>query len=100
MLEQFAVSHRLSTPKHYEGNSQVERVIQTLQEKLALITHDPASTVDRKEALSSALLSINTSVHSSTGFSPFELMFGRKHLERMAEVMGSRCVQAVYASFR
>lgn len=71
-----------STPHHHQGNAMVERAIQTLQDKLALITHDLASSTNWEEQLPSAVLSINTSENAATSFTPFELMYGRKHQVR------------------
>ena len=86
VVAQFKIEHKKSTPHHHQGNAIVERVIQTLQEKLALITHDPTSTVDWEEALTAAILSINTTTHSSTGYTPFEIIFGKRHALRSALV--------------
>ena len=75
----FHIERRFSTPHHHEGNGIAERMIRTLQEKLSIICNDPATSLDWEDALPTAVLSINTSTCSSTGFSPFELIFGRKH---------------------
>lgn len=100
VLEEFGVEHRLSTPQHHEGNAQVERLIQTLQEKLSLIIHDPACTVDWKAALPTAVLSLNTTVHQSTGYSPFELMFGRAHWERSELTTDESSLHGSFAELR
>lgn len=70
---------RRSTPQHHRGNALAENAIKNLQEKMALITHDPAAQTDWEVALPTAVLSMNTSEHSRIGFTAFELMFGRSH---------------------
>lgn len=97
VLQRYRISHRKATPHHHEGNAQVERVIQTLQEKLSLITHDPACVTDWKDALPSAILSINSSVHATTGLTPFELIFGRRHALRTSEVMETRSPEQMFS---
>lgn len=74
----FHFGHRKSTPHHHEGNAVVERVIQTLQQKIVTISHDPVHCTDWEKELPTAILSLNTSIHNTTGFSPFRLMFGRR----------------------
>lgn len=78
LLAKYKIIHKFSTPHHHQGNAMVERVIQSLPEKLSLITHDPVSSMDWEEALPHAILSLNTSYHKSMGYSPFELLFGRR----------------------
>lgn len=100
VLERFQITHRRSTPDHHEGNAQVERVIQTLQEELALITHDPALETDWRATLPSTILSINTTVQSSTGYTPFELLFGRKHNTKTSGVIEQQTLYDKYAELR
>lgn len=100
VLDKFGVSHRRSTPEHHQGSAQVERVIQSLQEKLALITHDPALKTDWRAALPSAILSLNTTVSSATGYTPFELLFGRKHASRTTSVVDKHTIFDNFAEFR
>lgn len=97
VLERYRVSHRKAMPHHHEGNAQVERVIQTLQEKLSLITHDPACVTGWRDALLAALLSINSSVHASTGLTRFELIFRRRHALRIEEVAESRSPEQMFS---
>lgn len=82
----FNIDHRKSTPHHHEGNAVAERMIQTVQEKLALLINDDNESIDWDAALPRALLAINTAVCNSTGFSPYELMFARKHALLHAEL--------------
>lgn len=46
LADKLNIELRQSMPHHHEGNVVVERAIGRLQEKLALISHDPIATVD------------------------------------------------------
>lgn len=71
-------------------------MIQNVQEKLSLITHDPASSINWEDVLFSAALSINTTTQTTTGFTPFELMFGRKNPKRCETLEEIRTPHVVY----
>lgn len=86
VLQTYSIKHRKSTPHHHEGNAIVERCIQTLQEKLSLITHDVTQSIDWEKALPKAVLGINTCINATTGYSPFELMFGRRNIARTPQM--------------
>lgn len=72
------IEQMFSTPGHSEGNAIVERAIAVIQEKLSItgISRDMQNHWDI--ILPSVILAINTSYHKSTGYTPFELQFGRK----------------------
>lgn len=72
------VKHLKSTPHHSRGNAVAERAIQSLQEKLGLIINTNQTNPDWDIALPVAVLSLNTATHKSTGYSPFELLFGTR----------------------
>jgi len=99
ILEKYHIQHKNSTPHHHEGNSVVERVIQSLQEKISLIAHDPAGAVDWEAAVHGAVLSINTSYHGSIAYTPFELMFGRRQEIISNDVISSLDPQDMYAEY-
>lgn len=76
-LEALSIQHKLSTPGHPQGNAVVERAIQTLQDRISsTITGENAQDWD--VLLPSIVYSINTSVHTSTKYTPYELLFGRE----------------------
>lgn len=76
----FGYEHIFSTPLHSEGNAIAERVIQTLQEKINLIQQQTGNGEEHWDTILPVVtLSINTATHRSTGYSPFELTFGRSH---------------------
>jgi hypothetical protein len=66
-----------TTPYHPEGNGQVERTNRTIINLLRAYT-EPNCSVNWDEQISRCLLSYRATVHSSTGFSPFHLTFGRE----------------------
>lgn len=76
-LQIFGVQRRFTSPDHPQGNAPAERAIRTFQEKLALSLTSQAEK-DKWDALVPAvILAMNSSISSATGYTPFELMFGR-----------------------
>lgn len=66
------ISASRSTPYHPQGNGRLERFHRTLKERLRCcreVRNWPANLVD-------VLLAYNSTVHSATGFSPFQMTFG------------------------
>ena len=61
---------------HPEGNGQVENLRKTLRSMLKARVEDNPATWD--EHLDLCMMAYRSSVHSSTGHNPFELMFGRE----------------------
>lgn len=76
LISRYRIEHRKAAASHHTGNAMVERVIQSFHEKLSLMTHDPASASDWESALPVAIFSLNSTKHSSTGSTAFELMSG------------------------
>lgn len=75
-LQALNIKQLLSTPGHSQGNSIVERGIQTLQDRLAATTLN--SDKDWDDLLPAVTFAINTSYHSTTRYTPYELMFGNE----------------------
>ena len=65
-----------TTPYHPQCDGQVERFNRTLLDMLATTTREHA--FDWENQIRKVCMAYNTSVHSSTGFTPFFLMFGRQ----------------------
>lgn len=100
VLSHYAIEHRRSTPHHHEGNAIVERAIQTLQEKIALITHDPVASVNWEDELPAEVWSLNTTVHSATEYTPFKLLFGRSLRLCSTQVASEASLEANFMELR
>ena len=64
-----------TTAYHPQGDGQVERQNRTLQEIIANFVSK--NQCDWDQWVDQAVFAYNTSTHTSTGFSPYELVFGR-----------------------
>ena len=64
-----------TTAYHPQGDGQIERQNRTLQEILSTFVSEHPDTWDLH--IDQAVFAYNTSCHESTGFSPYELVFGR-----------------------
>ena len=65
-----------TTPYHPQGDGLVERFNRTLKQMLATTLRD--YLFDWEERLRKVCMAYNTSVHCSTGYTPFYLMYGRE----------------------
>ena len=75
-LQAFGIAKSRTTAYHPQGDGMVERLNRSLLQLLRLyVDKEPA---DWERYLPLVLYAYRTAVHSSTGVSPFQLMFGRQ----------------------
>lgn len=74
-LKLFGTKQNFSTPDHPQGNAYAERTIQTITEKLFLNTEEEHSW---NVLLPVTTFAINTSANKTTGYQPYEIIFGKK----------------------
>lgn len=71
----FGIESHFTTPSNSSSNSPVERVHSTLLEKLRILKmQNPDDTP--QNIMISAILIYNQSIHSTTGHSPFSILYG------------------------
>lgn len=76
LMKRFQVEHRISSAYHPQTNGQRERDNFTLKSALMKLVNDEGDNWD--DFIPAALFAYHTSMHASTKFTPFEIMFGRK----------------------
>ena len=76
MCQLLSVNKTRTSACHPEGNGQVENLHKTLRSMLKARVEDNPATWD--EHLDFCMMAYRSSVHSSTGQTPFELMLGRE----------------------
>ena len=73
-MNTFGIKQKFTTPYHPQFNCMCERFNKTLKEMLSKVGNDDPKNWDL--TLPSLLFAYREISHDSTGFSPFELMFG------------------------
>ncbi len=75
-LAQLGIDHRHTTPAHPQSNGRTERFHRTFKTILEkLVNNAPHQWEDR---LNDALLAYRTAVSSTTGYSPYYLLYGKR----------------------
>lgn len=72
----FGIKHVYSSPYHAQALGALERSHSTLKEYLRSYVEENSNTWDLY--LDTAMLAYNSNVHSTTGFTPYELLLGHK----------------------
>lgn len=92
LCEMLGIRRTNTTAYHPQGNGQTERFNRTLESILAKLLQD--NTTQWDDQIPQALFAYRTSLHESTRFSPFLLMFGRSPnlpIDVMLGKSNSRC---------
>ena len=74
LCKKFLIKHKFSSPYHPQTNGMVERLNRTLCESLAKVK----GTDDWDLHIPAVLLAYRTKRHSTTGYTPFQLIYGRQ----------------------
>ena len=76
MLKGLSIKQQLSSAYHSQSQGCIERFHQTLKNTLKMYCDEMGREWD--EAVPIALFAIKDAVNDSTGFSPFELVYGHE----------------------
>ena len=87
VMKMLNIDRRLSTPYHAQSNGLVERFNGTLKLMLRKLTAENPETWD--EMLPAVLFAYREVPNQTTGYSPFELMYGRE-VRGLADVIADR----------
>ncbi|CAF4413388.1 unnamed protein product [Rotaria sp. Silwood2] len=75
LLKKIGITHLYSTPYHPMTNGQIERYNATMDSKIAALSNE--NRTNRDEQLPFVTFNYNSSIHTTTGQIPFEMMYGR-----------------------
>eukprot|EP00775_Hariotina_reticulata_P015084 gene15084-biopygen1096 len=78
LLEDCLIDHGHTSVAHPRANGQVERAVQTLKTALRALCLDKEDVTDWDSGVAWLALTYRCTKHSSTGRSPYELMFARQ----------------------
>ena len=93
LLNKLKIKHRYSTPYYPQGNGAMEKVNGLIVKNLTKLVQDKARTWDRY--LDDTLWAYRVSYKSSTGFTPFYLVYGQEALLPIElEIKSNRLMEA------
>jgi len=75
LLRSHKIDVHITTPLHHESNSPIERVHSTLIEHLRIL-RERFKSQNTITLMKYAIIAYNSSIHSATKFTPFDLTFG------------------------
>ncbi|CAF3126930.1 unnamed protein product [Rotaria sp. Silwood2] len=75
LFKKLGIVHLYSTPYHPMTNGQVERYNATMDSKIAALSNEKRTDWDQQ--LPFVTFNYNTTIHTTSGFIPFEMMYGR-----------------------
>eukprot|EP00775_Hariotina_reticulata_P012120 gene12120-biopygen14017 len=78
LLQDCMIDHVLISKSHPQSNGQVERMVQTVKTALKKTCAAKQRVSDWDEEVAWIAMSYRCSPQSSTGFSPYEMLYGRK----------------------
>jgi len=78
LMQKYGVKHRVTTPYHPQVNRQVESINKILENILTKIV--ASHHQDWAQKIPEALWAYRTTWRNTTGFSPFELFYGKSSL--------------------
>lgn len=84
LLKSHKIQIHFTTPLHHESNSPVERFHSTLLEHLRLLKNKHK---DDPYLIKYAIIAYNSSIHSTTDFTPYELVLGHTHSRDPSELL-------------
>ncbi|CAF4546176.1 unnamed protein product [Didymodactylos carnosus] len=76
LFKRMGVTHLYAAPYHPQTNGQIERYNATIDAKITALSNERHTNWD--EQLPFVTFNYNTSIHVTTGQTPFEMMYGRK----------------------
>lgn len=78
LLEQCLIDHCTTSPSHPQANGQAEKAVGTVKQALRKMCLQQERLQDWDQYLAWLALGYRCTPHSSTGFSPYELMYARQ----------------------
>ena len=95
ILKMHKINIHFTTPQHHESNSIVERFHSTIIEHLRLLKESFPN--DKENLMDYAIIAYNSSIHSTTKYTPFELTHGHTNSRDPNEIFTLKEFYSDYA---